>query len=176
MKRALILGGLFGLILLSGCFGKSASGPSSAGWSGFDPEKGKFTVAMPGTPTEKPNKEGSGDSWSSTADGMTYSVSYQQLNLPAGAADTDQAERVMDNEVTYVDTIEGGTITGQKKPLVVGGEPGRELDVDVDGKTMRRIRMCVAGDRLYKVEVSGPKDKVASSDADSFLDSFRVSK
>lgn len=177
MKRVLVVGGLMGLMLICGCWKKAASGPSAAGWSGFDPEQGKFSVAMPGTPTEKPLKGGAaGKMWTSSADGLDYTVSYEVIQIPAGAADTDQVERWMDDDVDVLVTTQGGTLTGQTKPLMVGGLTGREVDIDVDGKTLRRIRMCIAGDRLYSVEVSGPADKVGKPDVNAFLDSFRVGK
>jgi hypothetical protein len=149
MKRVLVFGGLMGLMLVCGCGKKASSGPNAAGWSGFDPEQGKFSVAMPGTPTEKPLKGLAGKAWTSTADGLTYSVGYEALQVPAGATGTDQVEAWMDNDVDVLLIREGGTLTGQTKPLMVGSLPGREVDIDVDGKTVRRIRMCVAGDRLY---------------------------
>jgi hypothetical protein len=177
MKRVLVCGSLLGLMLLGGCGKKATEGPSAAGWSGFDPEKGKFSVAMPGTPAESPLKSGSpGKMWTSQADGLTYSVGYEDVQLPPGAADTDQVQDFMNTEVEWMITVRGGTLAGQKQPLIVGGQPGREVDIDVDGKTLRRIRMCIVGDRLYTVEVSGPADKVSPPDIDSFLDSFKVAK
>ena len=176
MKRVMVFGGLVGLVLLCGCGKKSDAGPSGAGWTGFDPEHGKFSLAMPGTPTENPSDGSAGKSWSSSADGLTYTISYAELQTPEASADTDKVEQWMDNEVDIMLTIERGTLTKQQKPLMVGGQPGREVDIDVDGKTVRRIRMCVAGNRLYRVEVSGPKDKVFTPEVDSFLDSFKAAK
>ena len=53
------------------------------GWIGFDPEHGKFAVAMPGTPKEEPLNDATGKIWTSSADGLTYSVSYEEFNIPA---------------------------------------------------------------------------------------------
>ncbi len=175
MKRLLVSSALVGLILLAGC-GKSDSGAGGSGWSGFDPENGKFTVAMPGTPKEEPLKNGTGKKWTSSADGLTYSVLYEELNIPAGAADTDQAETHMDEEVNTYEMTSEGIVRGEKKPLMVSGLPGREVIVEIDKNTNRRIRMCISGKRLYEVVITGPRDKVASTDADSFLDSFRLGK
>lgn len=179
MKRAFVTSGLLGLLLLCGC-GKGNDSSGGSGWSGFDPDNGRFTVNMPGTPTEQPMTSGKGKSWTSTADGLTYSISYQELSLPAGAADTDEAETEMNNEVnTYELTHKGTTVTGEKKPLILGGAsgvPGREVEVELDKNNTRRIRMCLSGNRLYEIEISGPREKVAASDADSFLDSFRLGK
>jgi hypothetical protein len=176
MKRVLVLGGLMGLMLVCGCGKKSTAGPTAAGWSGFDPEQGKFSVAMPGTPTETPLKNSPGKVWTSSADGLTYSVQYAELAMPEGSAGTDKVEAYMDDEVSWLMTTQGGSFAGEKKPLMVGGQPGRETDIDINGKTLRRIRMCIAGNRLYSVEVSGPPDKVATPEVDSFLDSFKVAK
>jgi len=176
MKRVLVLSGMLGLLLMFGCGKKSDAGPTGPGWSGFNPDNGKFTVAMPGTPEEKSMLGSIGKEWTSSADGLTYTVSYQELQLPPGTSDTDQAERQLDMEEDALVTLQGGKFMRDKKPLIVGGVPGREVDIDVDGKNMRRIRMALAGNRLYQIELSGPSDKVASGDADSFLDSFRVGK
>jgi hypothetical protein len=176
MKRVLVFGGLMTAMLLCGCGKPADSGPSGAGWSGFDPEHGTFSVAMPGTPAEKASGSSTEKSWTSTADGLTYTVGYAELKLPEGTSDTDRVEKLMDEEIDTMLTIKGGTLTGQKKPLMVGGQPGREVDIDIDGKTVRRIRMCVVGDRLYEVEVSGPNDKVATPEVDSYLDSFKTTK
>ena len=99
MKRVLVFGGLVGLLLLCGCGKKADSGPSGAGWSGFDPEQGKFTVAMPGTPTEKPLDGSAGKSWTSSADGLTYTVSYAELQIPPEPPTRIKVEQWMDNEV-----------------------------------------------------------------------------
>lgn len=176
MKRALVCGGLMSLMLLCGCWKKAATtGPSSPGWSGFDPEQGKFAVAMPGTPKEQPLVGSDGKMWTSNADGLTYSVSYEVLQVPPGTSESDQAEQIMDNEVNFmVKTTQGAVLAGEKKPLMVGTLPGREVDIEIGGTAMRRIRMCLAGNRLYLVEVSGPKEKVTGPDVTSFLDSFKA--
>lgn len=178
MKRAFVTSGLLGLLLLCGC-GKGNDSSGGSGWSGFDPDNGKFTVNMPGTPTEQPMTSGKGKSWTSTADGLTYSVSYQELDVPAGTADSDRAESLMNDEVEHIDFLGKGKVLGEHKPLMIGGAggvPGREVDVEIDKNNTRRIRMCLVGNRLYEVEISGPREKVAASDADSFLDSFRLGK
>jgi hypothetical protein len=178
MKRAplLLLGCLLAAALLNGCGGGSASGPTGSGWTGFDPDNGKFTIAMPGKPVETTTTEPISTRWTTTADGVTYSVGYDKLTIPSGTADTDQAEQYMDNEEDTMRTLEGGKFLPDIKPLVVGGVPGREVDVEPEPNKLRRIRMCVSGDRLYKVEISGPKDKVGTADATQFLDSFRIAK
>jgi hypothetical protein len=175
MKRVLVFSGLMGLMLLCGCGKKANSGPTGPGWTGFDPEQGKFSVAMPGTPEEKSLPEATGKVWTSTADGLTYSVQYKVQEFPNGTPESDAVVQIMDGDVQWSVTTKGGTIIGEPKTLSVGGQTGREVVID-DGNTLRRIRMCVAGDRLYSVTVSGPKDKVGTPEVDSFLDSFRLAK
>lgn len=63
------------------------------------------------------------------------------------------------------------------KDVVNGNMPGKEYLVKnkKDSKTCSRTRLLVAGDKVYKLFVSGEKDLLYSADANRFFNEFRLS-
>jgi len=179
MTRSLAYCGLVGLLLFCGC-GKAAkeggagggtSATNSGEWKTFDPEQGKFSVLMPGTPEEARVKGGvTGKQWSAQADGLTYTIHYEVLNKSPSA---EEAERLIDNEVDVLPFALNATKVGDD-PKLVGGQSGRELAFELKDKTRLRLRICVAGGRMYSLEATGTKELVNSINANTFLDSLKL--
>lgn len=186
MRFALACSALSLLLLAAGC-GHSSDGSSAAsskaGWKEFDPEKGKFSVSMPGDPQPISPTEMAGMShvWGTTAGNLTYRVGYQDLSLDDSSPDQHALDERFD---TYIETIgarESVDARDPRRPASVANTSGAEFSVTVPGKTpadkqVRRVQLCVAGGRMYRLDVTGPADVVASADADVFFNSLKIAR
>jgi hypothetical protein len=173
--------GLVGLLLLSGCGKGTKEGADGANassnsdeWTTFDPEQGKFTVLMPGTPVEQRSKGVYvGKKWTLDADGLTYTIRYDGLSKSTAAPDENATEIMIGDAVDLLPFDLNATKVGDDTKLV-GGQPGRELVFEFRNKTRRRLRVCVASGRMYWLEVTGTKELVNSINANTFLDSLKL--
>jgi hypothetical protein len=66
-----------------------------------------------------------------------------------------------------------GKLKSEKK-ITLQENPGRDVLIEVDSKSIVRVRLYVVKNRLYQVLVSGPKDLATSKTAERFLESFKL--
>src|SRR5262249_50703758 len=67
----------------------------------------------------------------------------------------------------------GGKVVKEDK-ITIGGQPGRELLVDVAGKLQLRLRLVLVNNRMYQVMVTGSSEFVSSGDAEKVFSSFKL--
>jgi hypothetical protein len=177
MRFALSAVGLVLGLILSGCnSGSDAASASPSGWKEFAPEQEKFSVRMPGDPAPLVGNDMS-DSKAWTADGgnLVYLIRYKQLD-PSIEHDQRLIEETFDTEFETMGITENLYDLEQKKELSVAGVSGREIVGTTADKKTKRIRICVAGGRLYRVEVTGANSAVASPDAEAFFNSLKIGR
>jgi hypothetical protein len=63
------------------------------------------------------------------------------------------------------------------KEVAVGADkhPGRDVLIEKPAAVLR-VRIVIAGNRLYQVMIQGPKEFVTAKDADRFFDSFEITR
>ncbi len=180
MRRFFVGWGLLILSVLCGCNSDgsgSAAASSGGGWKNFEPEQAKFTIKMPGDPAPLPKPDASvANIWGSSAGNLNYSVRYTELTDPGLAQDQDKIEAIFDDIYGTIGLTEKLDDREQKRQINFGGIAGREIDGTTPDKKATRIRMCVSGGRLYRADVTGPKDAVDSPDAEVFFNSFKVGR
>ena len=173
----------FSLIVLSAIFGCSNDGSGSAaassggGWKDFEPEQAKFTIKMPGDPAppkQKPDPSISGI-WESTAGNLSYSIRYTDLFDPSVTKNQDKIEQIYDDIYNSIGLTDGLDNRDQKRQNF-GGVAGREIDGTTTDKKATRIRIGIAGGRLYRADVTGPKEAVDTPDAEAFFNSFKIGR
>jgi len=143
-------------------------------------EGGSFTVALPCSPTEDRQrvKTASGQLevnvfLAEDKNNTSYVVSYSDL---------PEAETKKGTEQKRLDFARDGAVAKARgklrseKPVELAGHPGRELVIDTDNELVVRLRIYVAGRRLYQVMAVGPGAAVLQRDGTFFLDSFRLDK
>jgi hypothetical protein len=178
MRFALAAVGLVLALILNGCnSGSDSASASPSGWKEFAPEQEKFSVRMPGDPAPVAGNDMS-DSKAWTADGgnLVYLIRYTQLSDPSIDQDQRRIEDTFDNTFDTMGITENLTDLDQKKELSVAGVSGREIIGTTADKKTKRIRLCVAGGRLYRVEVTGANSAVASPDAEAFFNSLKIGR
>lgn len=148
-------------------------GPPSAGKK-YTSTDGKFTVYFPVDATVKTNTQTVGDAPMAIAeltDKTGYLVAYTDLPV---AAESVLAKPLLD-------AAEKAFTPGAKAMLIESSEievgekkyPGREVLAELqDGKT--RVRIVLAGSRMYAVGVGGPGDFATGRTGTLFLNSFSV--
>jgi hypothetical protein len=180
MRWLFAFGGLAVLLAVCGCSkdgADSASASSGGGWKDFEPEQAKFTIRMPGEPAPLPKPDPAvANIWGSSEGNLSYSIRYTALSDPGMAQNQDKIEQIFDdiyNSIGLTDQLDNRE---QKKQLNFGGVSGREIDGTLPDKKAIRIRICVSGGRIYRADVTGPRESVDSPDANAFFNSFKVGR
>jgi hypothetical protein len=177
MRRSLACFGLIVMSAICGCSNDSAgSAASSGGWKDFEPEQAKFSIKMPGEPAPLPKPDPSiSNIWGSTAGSLSYSIRYTDLFDPSVTQNQDKIEQIYDDIYNSISLTDGLDNRDQKRQNF-GGVAGREIDGTTTDKKATRIRIGIAGGRLYRADVTGPKEAVDTPDAEAFFNSFKVGR
>ncbi len=151
-----------------------------AAWKEFSSKVGKFSVTIPGTPTEATQV------YQSPIGPITVHMFTVPAANNAGAFVTAFADYPVhaDQKIDVEKGLDGArdgllkNIPGSKlvseKKISLEGHPGRELKVDLSGKGAARWRIIFVKHRQYQAAVLGPDEMTTSKEADLFFDSFRL--
>jgi hypothetical protein len=147
-------------------------------WKAITAKDGTFSFQMPDTP--KDDRQ-----FIKTATGGV-DLSVYVLDLPKGEGTLAVVVNDFPQEMLKglsvdkrLDSARDGAVANVKgklkaeKKVTLQDYPGRELVVEVDAKSLVRVRLFVVKNRLYQVLVSGPKDLTGSKLTERFLDSFK---
>jgi hypothetical protein len=151
-----------------------------AGWRVITSKEGRFTVALPGTPTQTKQRV-----WTAAAsldvhlfvldtkqDGA-YVVSY--CDLPADEVKPGSEQQRLDLARDGAVSNARGKLRSEKE-ITLNGNPGREIEIEADKGQRVLLRMIVVKQRLYQTMAMGPASFTQSSDVTLFLDSLRMVK
>lgn len=145
----------------------------------FVSKEGKFSVALPGKPTEKVSKPKFGDAvielhvFTAPQKDRAFVVAYSDYPKAAIGADRDKfvGERVDAN----VGNLKGKLLSNEKITLGKAKHPGREVRFEItDKKQTYRARVFLVGERVYQVVLLGPDEFVKGKEADDYFASFAV--
>jgi len=146
-------------------------------WREVTSARGGYSVLMPAKPEEVSREVALGGvsltmTMSSVRrDGMAFGAAYADIS-DGSVRDAQLLAAARDALVRNI----AGRVTVDRE-ISIGGAAGREFYADgmVDGKALRiAARVLVAGHRFYQVAFVGPADRLAQSDLDLFLGSFRL--
>jgi hypothetical protein len=180
MRLALASIGLVLSLIPVGCsksFDSAAasSGATPSGWKEFAPEQDKFAVRMPGDPALRAGNDMSDTkTWTSDGGNLVYLIQYTQLSDPSIEQDQRRIEDTLDNTFDTMEIKENLANLEQKKAVSLAGASGREIEGTTPDKKVKRIRLCIAGGRIYRAEVTGTKDAVDAPDAEAFFNSLKI--
>jgi hypothetical protein len=147
-------------------------------WKEFAPKEGKFRVLMPGTP------EASEVKFESEFGPATFHMNtVEEGESFYGAHYSDYTEAIKKLPVKRVyDASRDGAAENMKGKVVgegdvkLGAHAGREIRIEVDGRSLFRARVFLVGTRLYQVVYFGPKGAATSKEVDRYLDSFKLTE
>jgi hypothetical protein len=151
-------------------------------WKIFVSKEGRFSAAMPGTPTESKKKvltaTGQLDACIAVAESKNESffvVSY--CDFPAKELKAETADKRLDQACKGAVESARGKLRSETT-IKLGDQVGREIVIEKDGEIIAKMRIFLVERRLYQVMVLGnsaifaPKEK----DVGFFLDSFALNK
>jgi hypothetical protein len=142
----------------------------------FSPEGGGFSVQMPRTPEEQskvldtPAGPLKLNMYLCKAGKWVYMVGYAEHEKLRGDAEEildgarNGAVKIGNNKLISEDTIS------------LDGHPGRELRMEAPNGLRMRLKIILAGNRLYQVGVVTPKNDSYSPRIEKYLTSFRLTK
>lgn len=142
---------------------------TQSNWQQFSSPTGKFTVSLPGKPTEEldTDDDGSVAKNFTVVDGETvYLITYSDL-----VSEVNQV-----NPIEIFDAVcEGYTADGDKlvnkHEVQLDGHPGRLVELNTTDGLVGKASMYLVGNRLYQLILISP-DK---NKGDRFFKSFHIS-
>lgn len=149
--------------------------PASAGeMKEYVWKEGQCAILLPGEPQVKKN------SLQVIAGEGIYLVHYldRELGKKGPLTEKDKAESAEEALGKTRDELVkslGGKLLGESK-VKLGEHPGRELLIDAKALGLYRVRLYLAGPRVYQVVLVGPRELVRSKAGDRYFESFRLVK
>ena len=158
------------ILVLSGC--------QRVTWKEFSSKEGRFSVLVPGTPSEQTQKLDTGVGaidlhfFVAEQDGFQYLVSYN--DYPDAMVREADADKVLDGARDGVVANVQGRLLNEVK-VWLANYPGRELRIRIpEGRQAMRTRLYFVGNRLYQVGVLSAEDGAAADEVSKFLNSFKL--
>lgn len=148
-----------------------------AEWKAISPKGTRFSVNMPGQPTESSHAI---KAIQGPINIRLYSLTTKAGSYVAGVTEHPETAFVAGQDQSRLDQARDGAVQQAKgrlrseSKIVVDGRPGREISVATETGHAVKIRLIADRHRLYQVMVVGSTRFLASPDAVRFLESFRL--
>jgi uncharacterized protein YbaP (TraB family)/HEAT repeat protein len=151
-------------------------------WHDLVSPAGAFAVSMPARPVDISgallryssfSRQGMGRLyfWPDLGGGITYGAGY--VDYPHNYLLSRDPDRFLDNGGDGADAPSYADREHVRK-IVVEGLPGRDLEIKGENNHVRRLRLLLRGNRLYKLMVDAAPEFAHSADADRFFSSFTL--
>lgn len=155
-------------------------------WKEFSSLDGRFSILFPGTPKdsaqtiETPSAQFNLQIYNLDTFAK-YSVMYADYPIPVN--DPEIAQRVLDyGAKNAVASIKSELL--EIKEITLDGFPGRFLKEKLKSGEIMRVKMYLAGQRMYQIAITTPNEENAVPEtlkfyeeiANRFLDSFKIVK
>jgi len=168
INASLILAVIIGVVLLL----------VGARWRSYTTREGKFTIEFPGRPWVTSQSVATPSGMVTAYDyrvvqllhGATYEVGYMVANAAVlEMMGGGQIGNICDSAVNRM----GGTVIEQQD-LTGAGYTGREVKFKAPGYTQARLRVFLAGDRIYTLMVSPVPKRDGEARVGRFFNSFHL--
>jgi hypothetical protein len=147
----------------------------------FVSKAGGFKIAMPTAPDEQtrniPSPHGQIEVryYLARQGGVHYIVSFS--DYPRNQAEANPDKLLEEATIGPVRGVDGTLLS--KKDRKIGQSPGKEIEFSFEGPegsaALGRVRLYLAGTRMYSLTVIGPKESVAKA-SDAFFASFALAR
>ena len=156
-----------------------ADAPPAREFKTFASEKGQYTIEMPGKPVATAIKAENGSieyrQTALTSAGELFTIVY--VDLHGGMLIKGDPQKTL---AAYRDGFRGGQKIVKDRDITLGEDkvPGREylIELNAADDIYLRVRVYLAGTRIYILTLMGEKDQVNSRAADRFFESFRLTE
>lgn len=148
----------------------------SPGWSVFSPKSGRFSVMLPGTPTEmslridEPGGPVTSPLYQLGSGEFRYLISHIDYAYPV--KDPKEKDDIVKSAAEKAIIEAGGTVVSNK-PISLGEYPGREVNGKVPG-FLYQSHVYIVKERVYGLFLLMPADGSGAEKAAKFFDSFKV--
>lgn len=137
----------------------------------------KFKATFPGAPKQQEKTEAGlkFKVYSTEARNGAYMVMVSDIPIPANEPDEELQAR-LDGAQDGAVRGAGGTLKTSTKITLDGKYPGREFSARITqpANGQVRVRIYIVGSRVYQVMVIGTDGYATSTEADTFLNSFKL--
>jgi hypothetical protein len=147
-------------------------------WKEFTSDVGGFSVHFPGKPKLESDEKGK-RSYLFTADEgrVVYSITYFDLPLSSEHAKRPGFQDETLNELARVLAKKNvGNKEAEVQPIQLGDNPGREIRGELPDGLVIWARDYLVSNRLYVIKVGGEKGAFNETNAETFLNSFRLNQ
>jgi hypothetical protein len=153
--------------------------PDSDGWFTFTAGELGFSTAFPGKPRAKATPPS--QMFSVQDEGKMFAVTISPLaddvKKQLVEASQEDKERVMGAQFDRArDAAIGKARLLSEQKILLDGFFTCEFQFELEDFSVSRQKLYVANNRLYSIDVRGPKEFVTSPDADKFVVSFKLSE
>jgi hypothetical protein len=156
--------------------GTGTFSPTEAAWQEFASADGNFAVMMPGTPAyekkSQPTALGPIDMHMFTIESRQNAYIVMYSDYPE-AVTKAPVESLLDGGRNGALASTRGKLIGEQG-LFLDGFPGREINVEIPGKGLMKLRVFMVHQRLFQVMAVGTKEKIEHEDTAKYLTSFRL--
>lgn len=123
---------------------------SSAEWTLFSPENGRFRIAAIGAPAIFPSEPGAvwSRSYAFTTEKVRFTVAY--ADLPAGSIRGAARDLALEQAQDGVVNDATGRLR-RVDPVIISGRRGCQITIDRADGSVIVSRLVIDGDRLYQV-------------------------
>ena len=172
---------LISLVVMGGMFYTAVRADEK--WETFTSKDGKYSVSLPGKPTESEKKVDSSTgeltihmALLAPNNDLAYLVTYN--DYPEAALSGTDKDGMLDNVRDLNLKSFGGKVASEKK-INIGKDkfPGREILLEKPSETaVYRARIFLVNNRLYQIVIVAPKDIATNMGTDKYLESFKLSE
>jgi hypothetical protein len=170
---------LVGLLVVPVLLGADAPTPP-AGWSEYSPNDRSFSVWLPAQGGRRSTRQ-----QTRKIRGVPLKINVVQFEAPSGVtfgASTLQLPVQLAQAIPLQQRFEiirdafvsevNGTVSAEMD-IKEGTAPGKDYLIE-SAKVAARVRVFAQGGKLYRASVMGTKEQIASREADTFLQSFKL--
>jgi hypothetical protein len=175
LKKA--IGFVIGFALVYGAIHLIRGGDKLQAFEMYRSQEGRFSVLFPGEPKRILQ---SVDTPVGKIDLVLYQAGSKKTGFIVGYSDYPQEVIDKSNLGKMLDGARDGAVGNvggeliDEMELEFQGYPGREVEIDVAGKTTVRSRLILIDNRLYQVMVVSPSLEIIEKKGTEFFDSFSV--
>ena len=153
--------------------------PAKSQWTTFGSPEGRFEVLMRGEvkqfPVEVENQFGTTTLHMNVATWDETMLVVNWVDYPPDVAQ-DLPEQLLDDSREAALENLGGKLVSEK-PIKLVRHNGREILIEVAKQDrLFRVRVYLVGNRLYQTVLFGPPKAVRSTEAQKYLDSFKLTE
>ena len=151
--------------------------PRKPQWESFASPEGRFEILMTGEvkqfPVEVENQFGTSTLHMNVATWDETMLVVNWVDYPPDVAQDLPGQLLDDSREAALDNLGGKLVS--EKPIKLGRHDGREILIEVAKQDrLFRVRVYLAGNRLYQTVLFGPPKAVKSKEAQKYLDSFKL--